>query len=185
MSYNSEIYLITKAIHIIFMVSYFAGIFYLIRIFVYHKDAEGKVQIEKEILQKQYIFMMKRLWNIIIFPAGIIMLISGITMIFASDFFILKQSWFHIKLSFLLGLAVYHFITWKKLKSIQTKGILSTSLQLRMLNEVSSVILFGVVFVVILKQQIYQIWIPLILGFIVLIIIIFGIVKLVNSKKKK
>lgn len=64
-------YLIIKALHIIFMVSYFAGIFYLVRIFVYYKDTDEFESPKKEILREQYVFMARRLWNIITVPAAV------------------------------------------------------------------------------------------------------------------
>ena len=93
-------YLIIKALHIIFMVSYFAGIFYLVRIFVYYKDTDAFESPKKEILREQYVFMARRLWNIITVPAGVIMAICGISMIFL-NFGLMATPWFHLKLTFL------------------------------------------------------------------------------------
>ena len=101
------LYTIIKAVHIIFMVSYFAGIFYLVRIFVYYKDTDAFDEMKQKILREQYVFMARRLWNIITVPAGIIMLLSGLTMIFL-NFGLMKTPWFHLKLTFLIGLAIYH-----------------------------------------------------------------------------
>ena len=66
-------YSILKALHIVFMVSYFAGIFYLVRLFVYYKDTDSFTEPKKSILREQYIFMLRRLWNIILAPAGVLM----------------------------------------------------------------------------------------------------------------
>lgn len=182
-TYGSAFYLVIKAIHIIFMVSYFAGIFYLVRLFVYDKDAEIKSKTEKQILKNQYLFMMRRLWNIIIIPAGIIMLVTGLAMLCSTDFFLLKQPWIHIKLTLLLGLVVYHFYCWKKIKLLKKNNNNATSIQLRMINEIATIFLFLIVFVAILKTQIFDIWKELFIGFLVLFAIIFAIVKLVNQKK--
>ncbi|QIG90798.1 CopD family protein [Chryseobacterium sp. POL2] len=180
------LYLIIKAIHIIFMVSYFAGIFYLVRIFVYYKDTDTFENPKQNILRHQYAFMTKRLWNIIIIPAGIIMLISGITMIGLNPS-LMKMPWFHLKLTFLLGLLAYHIWSWKKTKSLQLldgQSLDTANIKLRQFNEIATFILFGVVFTVILKSYIIDYWWQLLVGFIVIIMLIMATVKLVNKGKK-
>jgi len=177
-------YLALKAIHIIFMVSYFAGIFYLIRIFIYYIDAKEKAEIERKILQKQYIFMISRLWNVIIVPAGVIMFITGFFMMIANDYIILRSKWFWIKLVFLVGLACYHFWSWSCIKKIKSEQFNTTSLRLRMMNEAATVLLFAVVFVVIFKYSFMDMWLSLLISFIVLVAVIMLVVKLVNLKKE-
>lgn len=180
------LYTIIKAIHIIFMVSYFAGIFYLARIFVYYKDTDVFEDQKKQILREQYIFMARRLWNIITVPAGIIMLASGLTMIFL-NFGLMKTPWFHLKLTFLVGLAFYHFWCWKKvlqMKILAGNTLPIENLKLRQANEIATFILFLVVFTVILKSMVIEYWWQLIVGFIVLVVLIMTTVKLVNKNKK-
>ncbi|MDR3272536.1 MAG: CopD family protein [Flavobacteriaceae bacterium] len=178
-------YLALKAIHIIFMVSYFAGIFYLIRIFIYYIDAEEKDEIERRILQKQYIFMISRLWNIITVPAGVIMLVTGFFMMIANDYIVLKSQWFWIKLVFLAGLAAYHWWSWRCIQKIKRWEFNATSLHLRMMNEVATLILFAVVFVVIFKFSFMDMWLSLLIAFVVLVAFIMLIVKFVNRIKNK
>ena len=179
------LYLIIKAIHIIFMVSYFAGIFYLVRLFVYYKDTDEFDEVKQQILRKQYSFMAVRLWNIITVPAGIIMLSSGLTMIFLNSG-LLKTPWFHLKLTFLVGLGIYHFWCWnrvKELKNLNGKILSIPNIKLRQFNEIATFILFAVVFTVILKYTVIEYWWQLLLGFFGIIVIITSIVKLVNKKK--
>lgn len=181
------LYSIIKAIHIIFMVSYFAGIFYLVRIFVYYKDTDEFDETKQQILRNQYTFMAVRLWNIITVPAGILMLLSGLTMILLNSG-LLKTPWFHLKLTFLVGLGIYHFWCWKKVKELKNLNgsILPTSnIKLRQFNEIATFILFAVVFTVILKYSVIQYWWQLLLGFFGIILLITSIVKLVNRSKKK
>lgn len=180
------LYTIIKAIHIIFMVSYFAGIFYLVRLFVYYKDTDEFEETKKQVLREQYVFMARRLWNIITVPAGVIMLVSGLVMIFL-NFGLMKTPWFHLKLTFLLGLAAYHYWCWKKI--LQIKGLHGNPLpianiKLRQANEIATFILFLVVFTVILKSMVISYWWQLIVGFIVLVVLIMLTVKLVNKKNK-
>lgn len=180
------LYTIVKAIHIIFMVSYFAGIFYLVRLFVYYKDTDGFEETKQKILREQYVFMARRLWNIITVPAGILMLLSGIAMIFL-NVGLMKTPWFHLKLTFLIGLAAYHFWCWKKvvqLKSLKNSILPIKNLKLRQANEISTFILFLVVFTVILKYQIIENWWQLLLGFFVVVVLVMTTVKLVNKNKK-
>lgn len=180
-------YLIIKALHIIFMVSYFSGLFYAIRIFVYYKDTDDFEEPKKSILRQQYIFMVRRLWNIIVVPGGSLMLIFGITMILLNPG-IMQQAWFHVKLTALLGLAAYHFWAWKKvlkLKALNGQTLDSKNIALRQANEIATFILFFVVFTVILKYALLQYWWQLALGFIGIVVLITMIVKLVNNKSKK
>ena len=180
-------YLIIKALHIIFMVSYFAGLFYLVRIFVYYKDTDEFESPKKEILREQYVFMARRLWNIITVPAGVIMLISGLIMIYL-NFGLMKTPWFHLKLTFLLGLAAYHYWCWKKviqIKNLQGNVLPIENIKLRQANEIATFILFLVVFTVILKSMVIAFWWQLIVGFIVLVGLIMMTVKLVNKKNKQ
>ncbi|MGZ5193356.1 MAG: CopD family protein [Kaistella sp.] len=180
------LYTILKAFHIVFMVSYFAGIFYLVRLFVYYKDTDDFEAAKKEILREQYVFMARRLWNIITVPAGVIMLVSGLTLIYL-NFGLMKTPWFHLKLTFLLGLAVYHYWCWKKvlqMKNLNGNLLPIPNIKLRQANEIATFILFLVVFTVILKSWVLEYWWQLITGFFVLVVAIMLTVKLVNKTKK-
>lgn len=178
-------YLIIKALHIIFMVSYFAGIFYLVRIFVYYKDTDEFDTPKKEILREQYVFMARRLWNIITVPAAVLMTIFGIWMIILNPS-LLQMSWFQLKILFLIGLGAYHYWSWKKvleIKALQNKELTTPNLKLRQANEIATFILFLVVFTVIMKALTIEYWWQLIVGFLVIVLVIMATVKLVNKKK--
>ncbi len=180
-------YSIIKALHIIFMVSYFAGIFYLVRLFVYYKDTDLFDESKKQILREQYVFMLRRLWNIITVPAGVLMLVFGLTLIFLNPA-LLKTPWFHLKLTFLIGLLGYHVWCWRKIleiKNLKGDTLKTPNIKLRQSNEIATFILFAVVFTVILKQMLLVYWWQLILGFIVLVLLIMSIVKVVNKNKKQ
>ncbi len=167
------------------MVSYFAGIFYLVRLFVYYKDTDDFEEQKKLILREQYVFMARRLWNIITVPAGVIMLVSGLTLIFLNTG-LLKTPWFHLKLTFLLGLLAYHYWCWKKvlqIKALNSESLPIKNLKLRQANEIATFILFLIIFTVILKGGVIANWWQLILGFFAVVILVMGTVKLVNKKK--
>lgn len=168
------------------MVSYFAGIFYLVRLFVYYKDTDDFIGEKQKILREQYTFMAKRLWNIITIPAGVIMTICGVIMIILNTG-LMKTPWFHLKLTFLIGLAVYHYWCWKKvleLKKLNGNSLPTANIKLRQSNEIATFILFLVVFTVILKSAVITYWWQLIVGFLVLVLLIMMTVKLVNKNKK-
>ena len=101
-----------KALHIIFVVSWFAGLFYVVRLFIYHVEAQDKDKVEKEILSNQFEIMERRLWWIITTPAMLLTIIFGIWMILLIPDYI-NATWMHIKLCFVLLLLIYHFFLSK------------------------------------------------------------------------
>ncbi len=176
-------YLIAKCIHIIFVVSYFAGIFYMVRLFIYHTEALEKEEPERSILHKQFSFMEERLWNIITVPALILMVLSGIYMFYAMQWVYFTQGWMHVKLLFIVFLFVYHYYSWRLMKRLQAGQTTLTSVQLRMLNEVATIILFVVVFAVVFKNLFITYWYVALLAFIAMGVLIMLVVKLVNKGK--
>ena len=141
-----------KALHIIFMVAWFSGTFYVVRLFIYYKEAEKKDEPEKIILQRQYAIMLKRLWYIITWPAFVLLFVCGIWML-VDDPAVLKKSYMHTKLGFLVLLVIYHLIN-HRIYDRTKKGILKMSgFSLRLWNEVATLILVAVVFVVVIKTD--------------------------------
>ncbi|MBV7440986.1 CopD family protein [Weeksellaceae bacterium TAE3-ERU29] len=178
-------YFVIKAIHIIFVVSYFAGLFYIVRLFIYHTEALTQdEEPKKSILHKQYTYMEERLWNIITVPAFIIMIISGVYMLYLVNWGFLQQGWMHIKLFFVLILCAYHYWCWRMIKDLQKGKTKLSSVQLRMMNEVATLILFAVVFAVVLKSIFIQNWYWALISFVGMGMLIMLIVKLVNRNKK-
>lgn len=141
-----------KALHIIFMVSWFAGLFYIVRLFIYHTEAKDKPSQERKVLFNQFLIMEKKLWWIITTPAMILTLIFGVWMLIDSPFY-LKQGWMHLKLSFIVLLLVYHFICQSILFQLKKKQFKWTSTGLRVWNEVATLVLVIVVFLVVLKDN--------------------------------
>ena len=176
-------YLIAKCIHIIFVVSYFAGLFYMVGLFIYHTEALEKEEPERSILHKQFSFMEERLWNIITIPALILMVLSGIYMFYAMQWVYFTQGWMHVKLLFIVFLFVYHYYSWHIMKRLQAGQTTLTSVQLRMLNEVATIILFVVVFAVVLRGYFVAYWYASLLAFVAMGVLIMLVVKLVNKGK--
>ena len=176
-------YLIAKCIHIIFVVSYFAGLFYMVRLFIYHTEDLEKEEPERSILHKQFSFMEERLWNIITVPALILMVLSGIYMFYAMQWVYFTQGWMHVKLLFIAFLLWYHYYSWRIMKRLQAGQTTLTSVQLRMLNEVATIILFVVVFAVVLRGYFVAYWYASLLAFVAMGVLIMLVVKLVNKGK--
>jgi protoporphyrinogen IX oxidase len=143
-------FLYLKSLHIIFIVTWFAGLFYIVRLFVYHAEAEQKLQPEKDILQKQYKIMEKRLWYGITWPSLFLTWIFGLWTafsIYGFDF----PSWLLLKLAFVLGLTFYHLYCHKLFIEFQNDSFNWTSDKLRIWNEVATLFLVAIVFLVVLK----------------------------------
>ncbi len=150
-------FLYIKALHIIFVVTWFAGLFYIVRLFIYHVEAEKKEEPTKAILQKQYQLMEKRLWYIITWPSAILASIFAFWMLIRNPYY-LKMPWMHVKLAFVLALYFYHYACHIIFKQLQNNYVKYSSLQLRIWNEIATIILFAVVFLVVLKSAINWIW---------------------------
>ena len=145
-------YLYIKSLHIIFITTWFAGLFYIIRLFIYYKEAEEKPEIEKNILLKQYKLMIKRLWYIITWPSAVLATFFAVWLLILQPFW-LEQNWMLIKLGFVAALYAYHWSCQVLYNQIE-KGYLNySSFSLRIWNEVATIILFACVFLVILKTS--------------------------------
>lgn len=141
-----------KALHIIFIVTWFAGLFYMVRLFVYFCEAQKKENIEKAILSHQYKIMMKRLWYIITWPSMILAVTFGCWLLIAqTDLF--GQPWMHAKLVFVLLLIAYHHMCGAIYKKFKKDIVTTTSAKMRLWNEVATLLLFAIVFLVELQNE--------------------------------
>ncbi len=175
-------YFYIKAIHIIFVVSWMAGLFYGVRLFIYHTEAQDKPEPERGILTAEYERIERRLWNIIATPAMILTLIAGITMVILQPY-LMKESWLMVKLCFVVGLVGYHLICANMIVQMR-KGVFKwTSFQLRLWNEVATIFLFAIVFLAVLKSAVD--WIYGMLGLIAFAMIIMSAVKIYKNYRVK
>ena len=146
-----DLFNISKALHIIFMVSWFAGLFYIVRLFIYFVEAGSKEENESKILRKQYLIMQKRLWYIISWPAMILTLIFGsIMLIINPDLLIV--GYMHIKLTFVFLLVLYHILCHFVFLQQKNYLVKYSSNQLRVWNEVATLLLISIVFIIIMKN---------------------------------
>jgi putative membrane protein len=142
-----EEYHTLKALHIIFLVSWFAGLFYIVRLFIYHLEAQEKDSQARETLSDQFKIMEYRLWWIITTPAMILTVVFGTWMLIINPA-LLKQPWMHIKLGFVLLLLIYHFVCQHTMNKFSQNQFNWTSNGLRLWNEVATLVLVAVVFLV-------------------------------------
>lgn len=152
MDYNA-----VKALHIIFVVTWFAGLFYMFRLFVYHAEASKKTEPSRSILIEQFMIMERRLWYAITWPSAILTLLFGIWMLVLKPVW-LTQPWMHVKLFFVVLLMMYQFYGQKVLKKIKIEPEKISSTKMRLMNEVPTVILIAAVFLVVMKEAVSWIW---------------------------
>ena len=178
----AEYYYYIKSLHLIFVVTWFAGLFYIPRLFVYQIEAFHKPSPDKEILGVQLKLMSKRLWFIITWPSAILALIFGILLIYIRPFYLI-DSWMQVKLGFVILLIIYHLKTHIYFQQLQKDVVKKTSNFMRIWNEGATFILFAIVFLVILKSSIN--WIFGVIGIVVLGVLImlgFKLYKNIRSK---
>ncbi|MBU1821606.1 MAG: CopD family protein [Bacteroidetes bacterium] len=175
-------YLYIKSLHIIFIVSWFAGLFYMPRLFVYHTEANDRPEAERKILFGQFVKMEGLLFRAIMVPALWLTLLSGFTMLYLVPDW-LSQGWMHIKLTFVAGLVGYHFYTRKLLYELKAGKFRFSSFQLRLWNEVATVFLFAIVFLVVLKSAVQWIW--GVVGLILFAVIIMSAVRVAKQRRER
>ena len=148
-------YFYIKALHIIFVVTWFSGLFYIVRLFVYSAEANKKPEPERSILLKQFSIMQKRLWYGITWPSAILTLIFGtwIGLIYGS-----LPTWLLIKLFFVAGLFAYHIFLHFIFLQQQKENFRWTSQQLRIWNEVATIFLVSIVMLAVVKQLLSIVW---------------------------
>ncbi|WP_435355802.1 protoporphyrinogen oxidase HemJ [Emticicia sp. SJ17W-69] len=145
------LHLYLKSLHIIGFVSWFAGLFYLVRMFVYHAESADKPESIREDWKKQYTAMQWRVYKIICNPAMMITWTCGILMLVNTPAF-LEQGWMQVKLVFLVLLTTYHLYC-KGIISKQESGKTTfTSFQFRLLNELPTLFLVTIVLLAVVKD---------------------------------
>ena len=138
-------YLLFKSLHLIAVISWMAGLLYLPRIFVYHTEAEHDSQ--KKVFKK----MEKRLYNFIMMPAMLLSWIFGIILIHNLGFSIFSELWMQIKIISVFILTYYHFTLGKYIRDFAIENNQKTSKFFRIYNEIPTILLIVIIFVVIFK----------------------------------
>jgi putative membrane protein len=148
-------YLLAKALHIVGFISWFAGLFYIVRLFVYHAEAGERPEAERAILQPQLELMARRLWRVITVPAMILTFVGGLSMVVQLETI---PRWLHIKFGLLAGLLGYH-VWCGVIRRRQAAGRSTVSgAKLRMFNEIGTMFMVAIVFLAVFRSALSIAW---------------------------
>lgn len=154
----------------------------MVRLFIYHTEARHKTETEYRILHKQFVVMESRLWWVITTPSMYLTVLAGLVMLYVVPS-LLSAPWMHVKLAFVLGLISYHFSCQRIMYRLRGEQSKWTSTRLRMWNEVSTVLLFAIVFIVVLKSAVN--WIYGVIGLLVLAVLLMLAIRLYKRIRTK
>lgn len=175
-------FLYIKSLHIVFVVCWFAALFYMVRLFIYASEAQKKEEPEKKILTTQLLIMQKKLWYIIGWPAMIGTLIFGFWMIWENTIY-LTLPWMWLKLV-LVGILFLYHLQCQMIYKKQTEGIfLWGSFKLRLFNELATVLLVGIVFLVTVKSTGSLVW--SLLGLVIFAALMMAFVTIYKNMREK
>ncbi len=184
----TELYPYIKSLHLIFVITWFAGLFYIVRLFVYQIEADAKPSPDREILGEQYKLMASRLWYIITWPSAVLASFFAFWMIFFTEIgaFWLTQSWMHVKLAFVFLLYLYHAKCQQIFSKLQRGEIRYSTNYMRLWNEGATLILFSIVFLVIVRSAINWIYgVVGLIAFSVMLMIGFKIYKRIREQNQQ
>ncbi len=170
------------ALHIIFVICWFAGLFYIVRLFVYFAEAESKPENEKLILQEQFKIMQRKLWYMITWPAMIGTYVFGFWMVF-EIFGVIYPGWLVLKIAFVFGLTLYHLQCGLILNQQKNNIIKYSAFKMRLWNEVSTIFLVAIIFIVVLKDTLN--WLYGIAGLVLLSVLLILAVRLYRKLRTK
>lgn len=174
-------FLYLKAVHIIFIVTWFAGMFYIPRLFIYMTEAHNKPEPEKSILIAQFKIMASRLWYGITWPSAVITAGLGISLLVDQPQY-LQHGFMQIKLGLVAMLYAYHFSLHYIFTLLKKDIYKYTSNQLRIWNEVATLFLISIVFIIVLKSALEMVW--GIAGLIGLSVLLLAGIKIYKSIRK-
>lgn len=134
-----------KALHLISMVAWFAALFYLPRLFVYHADTEDEWGLAR------FKLMERRLYYGIMWPAALLTSLFGLILVSYNSDYYLKAAWFHAKFALVIVLWAYHLCCGHYLRLFAKQSNQRSSKFYRFFNELPTLLLIGIVFLVVLK----------------------------------
>ena len=167
-----------KALHLIFVITWFAGLFYLPRLFIYHIEARKKPREVSDILIAQFKIMEKRLWYIITWPSAILAILFALWLLYLMPSW-LFQSWMLIKIGFVVILLIYHIKTHNMFLKFQKGTDKYSNFFMRLWNEGATLLLFAIVFLIILRDELH--WLT---GTLVLIGVVILLMLGIKAYKK-
>jgi putative membrane protein len=151
-SWPPEAYLWFKTLHIVGVVVWFAGLFYLVRLFIYHREAAQLEPPLRAAFEAQYAVMERRLANIITTPGMAVAVLMAVGLLSVNPAW-LHQGWMHAKLAFVTALLAYHAFCYRLMGQLQRGDCSWSGRQLRALNELPTLLLVVVVMLVVFKNQ--------------------------------
>ncbi len=166
------------------MVAWFAALFYMPRLLIYHVEAQIKSETERTILSSQFKIMQRRLWYGISWPAMILTFIFGSWLLFDNFAYFIQQPWMILKLCFVFGLMLYHFQTQMLFQKQQKNIFPWQSFALRLWNEVATILLFVIVLLIVVKPTSGWIWGGIILIFLGVSLYIATVIYKKNRENK-
>lgn len=170
-------FLYIKALHVIFIVTWFAGLFYIVRLFIYQTEANLLPEPDRSILIKQYKLMSRRLWYGITWPSAVVTLLLGVSLLHYFSSGIPLFLW--IKIGFVIGLYLYHFTCHFIFRKLQNDVYKYSGQSLRIWNELATIFLVSIVFLIILKSTLSMVY-----GIIGLLLFGLILVGAINIYKK-
>lgn len=171
-----------KAFHIVGIVVWFAGLFYLVRLFIYHAEANQEPEPARTILKNQYQIMEKRLYSIITTPGMLVTIAMAIGLL-TTEPDVLKEGWLHVKLGFVVLLIGYHHYCKRLMKQLAEDKCKWNSQQLRALNEAPTVMLIVIVLLAVFKNNLptdITVW-----GIVGLVVAMAATIQLYARKRRK
>lgn len=148
---DGNLFLAAKALHIIFVVAWFAGLFYVPRLFIYQTEAAAEPEPARKLLTDRFKLMARRLWYIITWPAFILATLFAVWLLVLYPSY-LSMPWMHLKLGLVALLILYHLSLHVLFRRLMRDEYLLSSLKLRLYNEVATLLLFAIVFTVVFKN---------------------------------
>ena len=153
-----EYFLYIKALHIIFVVCWFAGLFYIVGLFIYQAEANLKTEAERNVLVPFFQKVQKPLWYGIAWPSAILTMVFGFWMYFLRFDEYLKAPWMMLKLFFVGMLFIYHLRCQLIFNKMKTNTYTGKSFGLRLFHETATILLFTIVFTIVLKSEGGLVW---------------------------
>ena len=174
-------FLYLKSVHIIFVVTWFAGLFYMPRLFIYDVEAREKPEPNRSILVNQFRIMQKRLWFGITWPSMILTLILGPWIVIHADHIQWTDRWLLVKIGLVTGLVLYHLSLHFIFRQLGKDVVRYSSNQLRIWNEFATLFLVAIVFIVELQNTLDMLY--GLLGLMGLIAVLMIAIKIYKRKR--
>jgi putative membrane protein len=174
--------LVIKALHVIFIVTWFAGLFYIVRLFVYQAEAKKKPQNEQDVLIPQFKLMAKRLWYGITWPSMILATAFGVVMVIDTPG-MLQVGYMQVKFCFVGGLIIYHILCHVYFQKLQAGTDTRTGNFYRIWNEFATLFLVAIIFIIMMRDAID--WIYGLLGFVAFAVVLMITIKVYKKIREK